>query len=505
MLAIWLLVSVVSTEKAAVCEINGPVMQVEASADYDIISATQQQTVPLTNAHASHFRAFIHGNAANRQMVTAPIRYKQLQGGCYPPTGAGPSRKALPHEDLALEHIHGYKGVSCHSNIQFNRAGELVYFAAAVGIVQQLSNHQQRFFYGHTDDISALAVHPDGVTIATGQIGRDPLVCVWDSRTMQLRMRMPVFHEVAVIALAFSPDGARILSAGGDSNHTFGLFELGGSGRLLAQAKGAAEDVLCVSFNGYIDIPKSQDEIVSCGRKHCRFWAVTDVDGFSKSDGIVNDVGEDQHNLSLAILPCGTPVTGTESGAVYQWAANDGIQGTGNKLLSVLRAHEGAVNALCTTANSGFASGGEDGSIAWWLPDDSDQNVGNVWPAIPTLVQNFIRIGILHLSSVLPLSAHARALSFCAQTSTLAIGTSTNDILVVGLEPATQAQASIRTLVQGHFSAVYAITQHPTLSIFASAADDLTIRLWSLEPHSCIAGKSMRTSARALAFSPDAR
>ena len=40
---------------------------------------------------------------------------------------------------------------------------------------------------------------------------------------------------------------------------------------------------------------------------------------------------------------------------------------------------------------------------------------------------------------------------------------------------------------------------------FVTAADDSTVRLWSLDPHFCLAGKSLRTAARALDFSPDGK
>eukprot|EP01046_Picozoa_sp_COSAG06_P034373 COSAG06_NODE_3595_length_5138_cov_116.284382_7_plen_127_part_00 len=37
----------------------------------------------------------------------------------------------------------------------------------------------QRFFFGHDDDVSAIALHPDGDKVASGQIGRDAKVIVW--------------------------------------------------------------------------------------------------------------------------------------------------------------------------------------------------------------------------------------------------------------------------------------------------------------------------------------
>lgn len=32
---------------------------------------------------------------------------------------------------------------------------------------------------GHNDDITALAIAPDMNTIVTGEVGKDPLICLW--------------------------------------------------------------------------------------------------------------------------------------------------------------------------------------------------------------------------------------------------------------------------------------------------------------------------------------
>jgi hypothetical protein len=53
-----------------------------------------------------------------------------------------------------------------------------VYHAAALGIVLRTDEHgslQQSFYQGHTDDVLALALHPGGGLVATGQIGKASL------------------------------------------------------------------------------------------------------------------------------------------------------------------------------------------------------------------------------------------------------------------------------------------------------------------------------------------
>ena len=58
---------------------------------------------------------------------------------------------------------------------------------AALGVVLDTLTNTQRFFgagiaqtsKGHTDDITAISIHSDKDTVLTGQVGRNPLVCLW--------------------------------------------------------------------------------------------------------------------------------------------------------------------------------------------------------------------------------------------------------------------------------------------------------------------------------------
>lgn len=72
---------------------------------------------------------------------------------------------------------------STSPNLFYTATGEVVYFSAGVGIVYDPQSRRQRFFLGHDDDICCLALHPDRATVASGQMGKDPCVLVWDSRT----------------------------------------------------------------------------------------------------------------------------------------------------------------------------------------------------------------------------------------------------------------------------------------------------------------------------------
>lgn len=55
--------------------------------------------------------------------------------------------------------------------------------------------------------LRSLALHPDKVQVATGQVGKDPFICVWDSYSMQTVSILRDVHTHGVACLAFNADG----------------------------------------------------------------------------------------------------------------------------------------------------------------------------------------------------------------------------------------------------------------------------------------------------------
>lgn len=73
-----------------------------------------------------------------------------------------------PDATLQLEYIHGYRCHDARNNLRYTAAGQIVYHAAAVGIVLDQVNNTQKFFKEHNDDIHCLALDPTGKFCATG-------------------------------------------------------------------------------------------------------------------------------------------------------------------------------------------------------------------------------------------------------------------------------------------------------------------------------------------------
>lgn len=81
----------------------------------------------------------------------------------------------------------------------------MAYHTAAVGVVYDQANHTQQQYLGHTDDIVSLAVHPNGRIVATGQMGKEPTIHVWDAEAPEGEQLLAVLR----VRVCIGPDGSK--------------------------------------------------------------------------------------------------------------------------------------------------------------------------------------------------------------------------------------------------------------------------------------------------------
>jgi WD40 repeat protein len=82
-----------------------------------------------------------------------------------------------PGASLELKFVYGYRGWDCRDNISYaDSSHEILYHVGAVGIAFNIENQTQILNTEHDDDILCLAVHPEGHTVATGEIGPHPKI-----------------------------------------------------------------------------------------------------------------------------------------------------------------------------------------------------------------------------------------------------------------------------------------------------------------------------------------
>ncbi|CAN0012838.1 unnamed protein product, partial [Ectocarpus sp. 12 AP-2014] len=65
----------------------------------------------------------------------------------------------------------GRNSATRSTNVLWLRSGEIVYPAAGVVVIHDFETNRQRFFTGHDEEVTAVAVHPHHDIVASGQAG----------------------------------------------------------------------------------------------------------------------------------------------------------------------------------------------------------------------------------------------------------------------------------------------------------------------------------------------
>ncbi|XP_048581099.1 echinoderm microtubule-associated protein-like 2 isoform X2 [Nematostella vectensis] len=389
----------------------------------------------------------------------------------YPPDNAQPNTNPdKPDQRLALEWVYGYRGKDCRNNlVVVNETGELAYFTAAIVVLYNLKKHTQRHYTQHTDDVKSLAVHPDGRTIASGQVAGheevqgEPHFRIWDVVRLETIAVIGLGHfGRAVNSLAFSKKdhGRYIVSVDDDDYHTITVWDWERN-KIVASARGHMDQVLVASFTPF-EVNEGVLSLVSCGKQHVSFWNIEE--GRLKCDR-----GRFDHHVKPLYISCltfarnGDVITGDTNGTIYVWR-----EGTNEISSSITNAHQGPVYALLVLPNGDLLSGGgKDGTVRAW---------NNMKELSPTGVE--LRLHEYGVTGI-------RTLAF-DDSNTLYIGTTDNCIwsAVLSLSKSPLANADKKQLISGHSGSLQGLAAHPSEPKFFTAGSDMTVRVWNSADHS---------------------
>ncbi|XP_018021292.1 echinoderm microtubule-associated protein-like 2 isoform X2 [Hyalella azteca] len=338
-----------------------------------------------------------------------------------------------PSQSLELQYIYGYKGRTCRNNVVALASGEVVYFTAAVGVVYNVDDNTQRFYNQHTDDIRSLAVHPDGETVATGQVkGNDDEfdaahVRVWSSVTLET---LHVFGtgevERAVACLAFSvTDGGGLLAVVDEATEPrLSVWEWQDENKVAA-ARCSGDPVLAVTFSR-----ESTQRVVTSGKNSLVFWSLEDG-ALKKRTAVYGSHPKPKFTTAVAFTESGQTITGDNNGNIFFWK-EDGSEVT----KAVTGIHEGSVFFILPH-EGGFLTSGKDGTIKKW-----DVNFGEA------------------SASVVVSENDGAARAFAVLGEQLVVGTIKNCLLKGSLAD------GFTTIFKGAEEELWAVATHPSSSQF---------------------------------------
>ncbi|XP_026637052.1 echinoderm microtubule-associated protein-like 3 isoform X3 [Microtus ochrogaster] len=373
-----------------------------------------------------------------------------------------------PPETLSLDWVYGYRGRDSRSNLFVLRSGEVVYFIACVVVLYRPGGGPggpggggQRHYRGHTDCVRCLAVHPDGVRVASGQtagVDKDgkplqPVVHIWDSETL-LKLQ-----EIGL-----------------------GAFERG-VGALAFSAVSTNDSVLAVGFS-----PRDSSCIVTSGKSHVHFWSWSSGAGvpgngtLARKQGVFGKYKKPKFISCFVFLPDGNILTGDSEGNILTWGrsvSDSKTPGRGGAketytIVAQVHAHEGSIFALCLRRDGTVLSGGgRDRRLVQWGP------------------------GLVALQEA-EIPEHFGAVRAIAEGlgSELLVGTTKNALLRGDL-----AQG-FSPVIQGHTDELWGLCTHPSQNRFLTCGHDRQLCLWDGEGHALAWSMDLKETGLCADFHP---
>ncbi|XP_068457918.1 echinoderm microtubule-associated protein-like 4 isoform X1 [Clinocottus analis] len=423
-----------------------------------------------SQAEGNHIKMFMRGRPITMFIPSDVENYEDV-------------RTELPSERLKLEWVYGYRGRDCRANIYLLPTGEIVYFIASVVVLFNYEEQTQRHYLGHTDCVKCLAIHPDKIRIATGQIagvdkdGRalQPQVRIWDSVSLSTLQVVGLgTFERGVGSLAFSKaDSGQHLSVIDDCNdHMLTVWDWQKKSK-IAEIKTTNEVVLAVEFH-----PTDPNTIVTCGKSHIFFWTWSG-NSLARKQGIFGKYEKPKFVQCLAFLRTGDILTGDSGGVLLVWTRSSADTPTGKgprafQISRQVKGHEGSVFCVCEMRSGTLLTGGgKDRKIILWdheLRADRDIEVPDQYGTIRAVSEG--------------------------KGDEFLVGTSRNFILRGTFNDGFQVE------VQGHTDELWGLASHPSRGMFLTCAQDRLVFAWSSVDHSLQWSRTLEEHGHCADFHP---
>ena len=395
--------------------------------------------------------------------------------------------KKPPKENLKkLNYVFGYRSFDTRMNIKYTKIkNNIVYTTAALGILHNIETNKQKFFPYHHEDIVSLALHPNGYTVATGQMaqkGNSKYIdlFIWNIKNLpaytnintELRENVPedVYNlkgvlQRAIRILKFNDTGTRLLGNGQDDFNSIAIWDTSNLSKISL--------ISCINVDGARVLDATwikENSFVSVGPKHIRFFNIKGRD-IPSNKGIFGEIKIE--GLSCVCVAFNKIYTGTIKGNLITW--------NGNKAQSVINiCKNGSVFCLYYNKNENcLFAGGYDGIIIAF--DNSKLNIKYKLD-IQKITKSEINCGI-------------RAIDV-DDSGHMLVGTRGGDILEINLKN----KKMTREIMKSHYDKeLWGLTVNPKNSNqIATGGGDRTLRIWDIKKNKQIFIKILDEDFRAI-------
>jgi WD40 repeat protein len=346
---------------------------------------------------------------------------------------------------------------------------------------------------------------PDGKAIAA--VGGEETIKLWSSDGELLKIFRG--HKGVVWAIAFSEDGKLLVSGGED--RTIKIWNVD-DGELLKTLEGHRKEVYSVSFSAGTIVSSSRDNTVRIWQPDLRLVKNLRVNGsggffsvsFSGDEGAIAAASQDY--------------------MVRIWNADGSFRGT-------LKGHTDEVNSVSfSPAYRVIASGGDDNTVRLWNFEgkllnvfrENNDEVNDVTFSPDGLIlawassDKTVKLKNFKEGCTITLVGHGGwvySVSFSSDGKTIATASADSVVKLWSIDSnfceMSSETAFLRNLAknpqEGHLKEVNWVSFHPSGKLIATASDDKTVKLWSLD------GKLLRTlrghdnKVLGVSFSPDGK
>jgi len=400
------------------------------------------------------------------------LQYRRWEDKLDPPTEMPILIHETPTSTLSLEWIHGYQAQNLRNNLMYTSEGDLVWPAASVAVVQNVTEHKQRFYMDCKDKIVCMAMHPSGDIFACGTAGEIPEISIWNTRTMRTLQILRGFHRKGLTHLCFSPDGEQLLSVGADPNHCIAVYEWE-KNRIIFDDQCGPENVLATVFRDNVTF-------VTAVMDDMFFWGPDPVAKYRKRRAHFGRIGQPQPVTCVGTMGASETilVTGTKSGHVYLWIERSCVD--------AIHAHDGVVTSIAILGTRKFLTAGSKGKIRHWKIAEETLEVG----------------AIFDLNTFKPFNSFVTSLRVGPKQRKYLVGTRGGQAFEMSAKDGTNMHRG--AVIGGHsHGELHGMDVHPERQECCTVGDDGRLQIWDLNTRMLVKSTRLKSGGRCVAYSPE--